>query len=272
MITMTNKTKFFFSWILALSLLLVQIGGVLAAPALPNQSTVSGMIQSITLESDTVTGVTLVSISLMDANQLLQTIRVSLETAIAQGFVVLNADGKPSINNAALGKSVEIDPSSIIPTRQETEHPVGSALATFFAGIDGMDYETIMAAHEQGVGFGVIAQALWLTTKLEGDSEIFEALIEAKQTGDFSTFILEDGSSPENWGQLRKAILDKDEKNSVGVVMSDSDHNNGNGNGNNGNGNTNDKDKDKEKDKNREKDKDKDPNKDKSKRLSTESR
>ena len=270
MSTMTNKTKFFFSLMLALSLLLVPIGGVLAAPTLPGQSSVSGMIQSITLESDTVTGVTLVSIDLMDTNQLVQTIRVSLETAIAQGFVVLNADGKPSINSAALGKSVEIDLSSIIPTRQETEHPVGSALATFFAGIAGMDYETVMTAHEQGVGFGVIAQTLWLTTKLGGDSEIFEAMIEAKQTGDFSTFILEDGSSPENWGQLRKAILAKDEKNSVGVVMSALDHNNdngngqgnngigsedGNGNGNNRNGNTNDKDKNKEKDKGPDKDK-----------------
>ncbi len=75
-----------------------------------------------------------------------------------------------------------------------------------------MDYETIMSAHEQGVGFGAIAQALWLTTKLEGNAEIFEILIEAKQTGDFSAFVLEDGSSPENWGQLRKAIIGKDKK------------------------------------------------------------
>ncbi len=260
MVTMTNKMKFFFSLILALSLFPFQVGGVLAAPTLQSQSSVSGMIQSITLETNTATGVTLVSIDLIDAEQLLQTVRVSLETAIAQGFVVLNGDGKPAINNAALGQPVEIDSSSIIPTRQELEHPVGSALATFFAGIAGMDYETVMTAHEQGAGFGVIAQALWLTTKLEGDAEIFEALVEAKQTSDFSAFILEDGSLPKNWGQLRKAILDKDQKNSVGVVMSDPDHNNGNGNGqdNNGNGSengngngngNNDEDKDKEKDK-----------------------
>ncbi len=246
MVTMTNKMKFFFRSILALSLFLFQVGGVLAAPALQSQSAVSGLIQSITLETNTATGVTLVSIDLIDADQLLQTVRVSLETAIAQGFVVLNGDGKPAINNAALGQPVEIDSSNIIPTRQEIEHPVGSALATFFAGIAGMDYETVMTAHEQGAGFGVIAQALWLTTKLEGDAEIFEALVEAKQTSDFSTFILEDGSSPENWGQLRKAILDTDPNNSVGVIMSNQDNNgngsnNGNGNGqdNNGNGSDN---------------------------------
>jgi hypothetical protein len=192
------------------------------------------------LEANTVTGVTLVSVDLIDDNQVVQSVRVSLETAIAQGLVVLNGDGKPNINNVALGKLVEIDPSSIIPTRQENQHPVGSALATFFSDIPGMDYETIMSAHEQGVGFGVIAQALWLTTKLEGNAEIFETLIEAKQTGDFSAFILEDGSTPENWGQLKKAILAKDKKNGLGIVISNSNnHGNGNNenNGNNGNGN-----------------------------------
>jgi hypothetical protein len=233
---MTNQTKFFFSILLALSLFLIQMEGVSAAPGLQNQSLVGGIVQSITLEADTITGVTLVSIDVLDTNQAIQTVRVSLETAIAQGLVVLNGDGKPVINNAALGKQIEIDPSSIIPIRQETQHPVGSALATFFADIAGLDYETIMMAHEQGVGFGLIAQSLWLTTKLEGDAEIFNALIEARQTGDYSAFVLEDGSSPENWGQLRQAILDNDQNNSVGVIMSNQDNNgNGTGQGNNGN-------------------------------------
>ena len=240
MVTMINRTKFFLSLILALSLLLIQVGGVFAAPGLQSQPPVSGMIQSITLETNTATGVTLVGIVLIDANQLSQTVRVSLETAIAQGFVLLNGDGKPGINNAALGKPVEIDEADVIPAREETPHPVGNALATFFADIDGIDYETIMAAHEQGAGFGVIAQGLWLTTKLEGDAELFEALINAKQTGDFSVFILEDGSSPKNWGQLRIAILDNDQKNSVGVIMSNQDNNsNGNVQDSNGNGSDN---------------------------------
>jgi hypothetical protein len=240
--TMTNKTKFYLSLILALSVLLRQVEGVFAAPHFEGQAPVSGMIQSITLENDTVTGVTLVSIDIIDANQNLQAVRVSLETAIEQGFVVLNGDGRPGINNAVLGKPIELDPTSIIPKRQETQHPVGSALATFFSDISGMDYETIMAAHQQGVGFGIIAQALWLTTKLGGNADVFEALINAKQTGDFSEFILEDGSTPENWGQLRKAVLDKHLNNSVGVIMSNQDNNgngNGQGNGNNGNGSQN---------------------------------
>jgi hypothetical protein len=255
-----NKTKFFLSLFLTLSLLLIQVGGVFAAPALENLTPVSGIVQSITLEADTVTGVTIVSVDLIDNNQVMQSVRVSLEAAIAQGLVELNGDGKPGINNSALGKPVEIDPTNIIPSEEKNQHPVGSALATFFSDIDGIDYETIMTAHELGVGFGVIAQTLWLTTKLEGNAEIFETLLHAKQTGDYSAFILEDGSSPENWGQLKKAILDKDKKNSLGVVMSNSDHNgSGNDQSNNGNGNGNNgdkgKDKPKEKDKGNGKDK-----------------
>ena len=237
---MTHKTRFFLSLVLALTLLLVQFGGVFASPARQNPDPVGGIVQSITLEADTVTGVTTVSVDVMDGTELPQTIRVSLETAIAQGFVILNGDGKPEINNSALGKPVEIESSSLIPAHEENDHPLAHALATFFSDIEGIDYQTIMTAHEQGVGFGVIAQTLWLTTKLEGDSEIFEELIHAKQTGDFSSFILEDGTTAENWGQLKKAILGKDKKDGLGVVISNSNnHGNGNDNNpaNNGNGN-----------------------------------
>lgn len=237
---MTHKTRFFPSLVLALTLLLVQVGGVFASPARQNPNPVGGIVQSITLEADTVTGVTIVSVDVMDSNDAMQSVRVTLEVAIAQGLVILNGDGKPEINNSALGQPVEIAPASLIPNDEENDHPVANALATFFSDIEGIDYQTIMTTHEQGVGFGVIAQTLWLTTKLEGDAAIFEELIHAKQTGDFSSFILEDGSSPENWGQLKKAILGKDKKDGLGVVISNS-NNHGNGNddnpGNHGNDN-----------------------------------
>ena len=237
---MTHTTRFFLSLFLALTFLVVQVGEVFALPARQNPNPVGGIVQSITLEADTVTGVTIVSVALMDADDGLQTVRVSLEKAIAQGLVELNGDGKPVINNSALGNPIEIESSSLIPTREENEHPIANALATFFSTVDGIDYEMIMTAHEQGVGFGVIAQTLWLTTRLEGDAEIFRELIYAKQTGDFSAFVLEDGSTPENWGQLKKAILEKDKKKGLGVILSHSnDHENGNSNnpGNNEDGN-----------------------------------
>lgn len=254
-----DKTKFSLSLVLAFSLLLIQVGGAFAAPAWQGSTTVGGVVQSITLETDSTTGITTVIVDLVGENEALQSVRVSQKTALVLGLVVLNGDGKPGINKLALGLPVEINPKDVIPVEAKSEHPVGSALATFFSNIAGINYEIIMAAHEKGIGFGVIAQALWLTTKLKGNSDIFEALLYAKQTGDYSDFTLEiDGSTPKNWGQLRKAILDKD--NAVGVVMSDSavrgrdnrDHNDnpGHGNGNNGTNNPN-KDKNKEKDKNK---------------------
>lgn len=116
-----------------------------------------------------------------------------------------------------------------------------------------MDYETIITYHDDGFGFGVIAQALWLTNNLEGDTETFEALLQAKQSGDYSTITLADGSTPDNWGDVVKSLKKGD---NLGSVMSGkgqtseeasteattetTTNGRGNGNsGNNGNGNGN---------------------------------
>lgn len=254
---MKHSTKLLICFLLACSLMLTPVGMANAAPAPQTQILVSGMVESITLETNSATGITTVSITVLDNDQMLQSVRVTLETGIAMGLVVLNGDGKPEINPVALGKPVEID-SSIVLLEQQNQHPVGSALATFFSGVEGIDYEAVMSAHEQGVGFGIIAQMLWLTTKMDGDAEIFTELITAKQTGDYSAFVLEDGSIPQNWGQLRKAILDGDKNGGIGISQKDNNDNNANDpanedkdkedNGNNGN-----KDKDKDKDKDKEK-------------------
>jgi hypothetical protein len=116
----------------------------------------------------------------------------------------LDEDGNPVINEDALGLDIEIDPSDVIPGVDEIQHPVGSALATFFSNIPGLDYDTIMNVHEAGNGFGVIAQALWLTRKLGGDADAFMTIIEAKKSGDFSSITLSDGTTPLNWGQFKK--------------------------------------------------------------------
>jgi hypothetical protein len=81
-------------------------------------------------------------------------------------------------------------------------------------------------------------------------------ILEAKTTGDYSAFVLPDGSTPTNWGQFKKAALGKDKKN-LGIIVSghaepgddtttitsdqhgngkDKNKNKGNGHGN-GNGN-----------------------------------
>jgi hypothetical protein len=242
-----SRMKLLLSIFLTIILSLTQVGGVFAAPASAEAAPISGTVQRITLESDPTTGVITVIVDVTDSNEVVQTVRVNQETALALGVVVLDGDGNPVINNAALGETVEIDPTAAIPDQQEPQHPVGNALATFFSDIEGVDYETIMSAHESGVGFGVIAQALWLTSELEGNSQLFQDLLYAKQQNDYSAFsdFTEDGSTPKNWGQLRKALLNKK---SLGVVMSDHD-NNGNGNPGNGNGTNQNKDKNKDKDK-----------------------
>ena len=233
------NTKFLVNLIMVFAVLVAQVSAVFAAPAL-----ITGTVQSITLETNTNTAVTTVLIIVMDNGES-QTVRITLESAISLGIIRLGGDGNPVINELILGQPVEIEPTAIITDEQMDQHPVGSALATFFSDIIDLDYETIMAAHEDGIGFGVIAQALWLTRKLDGAADMFVAIIDAKKSKDFSAFVLEDGTIPQNWGQFKKTIMDG-KKGKPSIVLANQD-NTSNENGN-GNGNGNDKDKDKEKD------------------------
>ena len=233
-----KNTKFLASSILVFAILVAQVSAVFAAPVV-----IAGTVQSITLETNTNTAVTTVLVTVMDNGES-QTVRITLESAITLGIVILGGDGNPVINELILGQPVEIDPTTVITEEPMDQHPVGSALATFFSDIIDLDYETIMAAHDDGTGFGVIAQALWLTRKLDGAADMFVAIIDAKRTKDFSAFVLEDGTIPQNWGQFKKVVMDG-KRGKPGIVMADKD-NNGAGNGN-GNGNGKDKDKDKDK-------------------------
>ncbi len=242
-----NRMKLLLGIVLTTILLVGQVGGVLAAPLSQDVPLIHGTVQGITLESDPATGVITVIVDVMESNQSMQKVRLTQETAIALGLVLLDGDGNPVINKKALVKTVEIDPATAIPEKKEHEHPVANALATFFADIEGIDYDTIMAAHENGVGFGVIAQALWLSSELGGDSQLFQDLLYAKQHNDYSAFgdFTEDGNPPKNWGQLRQALLSNK---GFGLAMSNHGNNGNNSNGN-GIGNETNKDKDKNKDK-----------------------
>jgi hypothetical protein len=239
-----SRMKLFLSIILTIIISMVQVGRVFAAPALQSPAPITGKVEKITLETDPNSGITTVIIDVLDADQVVQTLRVSQETArVPLGLIVLNGDGNPVINKLALGKPVEIDPTTVIPDQEKSQHPVGSALARFFSDIADEEnlYNAIMDAHNQGVGFGVIAQALWLTSELGGDSQLFQDLLYAKVHKDYGAFsdFTEDGTTPKSWGQLRKALLSKK---SLGIVMSNHDDN---GNHENENGNNKDKNKDK---------------------------
>lgn len=248
-----KRTKIILSILLATIFLATQIIVVGAAPATQDTTTISGTIDNIELEEDAETEITTVVVTLTVGEEI-QTVRISLEDASDLGLVI-NADTDPVVDTSRFGSDLEINSAIVISDApaemtEEAQHPVGSALAGFFNDLLGVNYETIMEYHDEGVGFGLIAQALWMTNALEGDSEIFAAILEAQQSKDFSGITLPDGSTPQNWGQFRKAVLSDHEKAkaNLGAIMSGraADDQGNNGQvvpGNNGNGPDKDKDK-----------------------------
>lgn len=245
------KSNLLTSLVLAIMLLATQTRAILAAGALQAAEPVRGAVESITLETDTITGITTVTVTLVDQDELFQTVRVSIRTALVLGLVRLDGDGKPGANNSFLGQFIEIEPALVIPEREVDHHPVGNALATLFSNVPGVNYATIMAAHGQGIGFGVIAQALWLTARLEGDSGVFQVIVAARQSGDYTAFLLEDGTTPKNWDELRNAILDTSKKGNPGIMVAGpaKDKGKGDDKGNGDQGAHGNGDKEKEKDK-----------------------
>jgi hypothetical protein len=250
-----KDSKILIAFMLAIAVLVSQFGAVLAAPAL-QEGTISGTVTGLVCEVDLSTTAKTFLVTTQGADGTSQTVRIDQFTADRLKLITINTDGSPDCSPEALenarGMEVTIDTTAIIPDEEENQHPVGAALATFFEEEkditfeDMTTYDAIMKAHEEdGFGFGVIAQALWLTLKLESalpelsPEEIFQMILDAKQKGDFSEFAsLFQDETPQNWGQFRKAVLDGDKKGNLGTVMSNKDNDNGN-NGNNGNGQSN---------------------------------
>jgi len=258
-----NKLKLIFTLGLMLTVLFAQVGSAAAAPQSQTATPITGTIQSITTE--TTNGVTTVVVTLLDAQNVVQTVRISVATAAS--LLLLQVDGTgqpildpvtglPLVDTSKEGTSIEIDSTLVIPdpTTEEAVHPISALLASFF----GVDATAIDAFHNDGFGFGVIAQALWMSQNLNGDATLAGDILQAKQDKDFETFFeahpdLFDGTIPTNWGQFRKAVLNK--KNNLGVIVSgheespanlsaQPEHGNGNNNGN-GHGQGNNKNKNK---------------------------
>jgi hypothetical protein len=219
---------------------------------------ITGTVQSVEFETDAESGETTVLVTLLDDMGETQTLRLSLETAESLGLITTDPEtGEPSVAEGAVGSEVIIDPVVVIPDETEGEeegeeestHPVGFAVSEFFGSLVGVDYDAIMASHEDGFGFGVIVQALWLANQIDGDAATFEALLEAKQSGDYSGITLADGSTPDNWGDVVKSLKKGSNLGSVMSGRADSGDEEvetterGKGNGNNGNGKGNNKDK-----------------------------
>lgn len=243
--------KIFVSILLAIALVTFATGTVFA-----QTESVVVTVEAVEFGTDA-NGETIVILTLSGQEEPVQ---VSVETAESLGLVTTNSEtGEVTVTESAVGSEVTIESGNIIPSEGEgeetSEHPVGSALSEFFGELLGVEYETVMEQHESGFGFGVIAQALWLTNQIDGDTETFVALLEAKESGDYSNITLADGSTPDNWGDVVKSLKQGENLGSVmsnkgansdtedgtekGKGNSNGNKGNGNGNGNGGNGNGN---------------------------------
>ena len=242
-----NKIKSILTLALTFVVLFAQVGNATAAPLAQTSTPITGSIQNITTE--TTNGVTTVVVTLLDAQNVTQTVHLSVDNAVTLGLVALDpTTNAPVVNQAQIGQPVNIDSTLVIPSTTVAVNPISSILATFFGG----DASAVDEMHNEGFGFGVIAQALWMSKNLNGEIP-FDVILQAKQDGSGS-FTMSDGTviTYTNWGQLKKALLDK--KNNLGVVVSGhennqdnasqpsngNEHGNGKGNGQgNGHGNGN---------------------------------
>jgi hypothetical protein len=262
-----NKLKLILTMALTFAVLFAQVGSAAAAPLAQTPTDITGTISQIQIQ--TTNGVTTVLVTLTDSQNVPHTVTISEATAISLKLLQVDGNNQPILDPNGLPMPVVLDPNNplsvtvaagdIIPdTTNVAVNPISSLLATFFGG----DASIIDGYHNDGFGFGVIAQALWMSRNLTGtegqvgDTSLAGDILQAKQDKDFAAFfekhpdLLADGESiPTNWGQFRKAFSDK--KNNLGVVVSGhgdnpdnssqsehgkgqgKDNNNGKGNGHN---------------------------------------
>lgn len=214
-----SRAKAFISILMVLILIALSGASVWAAPGGQQEepTTIIGVVEEIDFDEETNT----VLVTLVDELGETHKLSMSLEKAIELELVDENGDPIVNIGEDA----VEIPLGDDVQVIEEAEHPVASALASafveLFADAAGLDYETIMEYHEKGNGFGLIAQACWMSVALEGNPSLFGDILDAKKKHDFSTIELPEGvETPKNWGQFRKVVLGSEKAKNLGAIMS----------------------------------------------------
>jgi hypothetical protein len=228
-----SKTKFLTSLLLAMAVLFAQVGIVAAAP--PTQDTTPPAITGITTETDE-NGVTTVLVTLEAEGEAPQTVRISLDYAIELGLIDPTTQEPVLLENVPLDTTV--DPARVIevvPSEEPVEdvHPIALILAKFFDEEPGVVNEY----HLDGFGFGVIAQAMWMSRNLTGteeevgDASLAGDILQAKRDKNYEAFfesLFEDHPElqeqfgdelPTNWGQFKKVL--KEKKQNLGVIVSE---------------------------------------------------
>ncbi len=207
------------SILLAMLSIVALAGTATAASASVVPTTISGTIENIKAVTDTEADSTTVRVKLLDSNNKLITVHVSVETALLLNLVTLDpVTNLPVVNETMIGQVITIDPALVIeddPEETDGENKVASLLAKFF----NIEYATVFGFHEDGFGFGEISQSLWMADKL-GDITLAEQILAAKVSGDYSAFTLPGDTIPTNWGQFRKAVLGQGGKANQGQIIS----------------------------------------------------
>ena len=246
------KTKIITTFLLAFAVLFAQVGTAAAAPLAQDVTPITGEIQNITIETDGDGLPTAVVVDIFDEELgATQTIRLSIETALALGLITLDPDtNEPVADDSQIGETVEIDPTTVLTEEEESNHIISTLLGMFF----GEDASVIDGYHEDGFGFGVIAQAMWMSQNFSDDASLAGDILVAKKDKDFEAFfeahaeyLAEGEEIPTNWGQFKKAFSDK--KNNLGSVVSGQADEATDEESSPGNGNGKDKGKNKDKDK-----------------------
>lgn len=215
------KTKIITPLLLTFAVLFAQVGTAAAAPLNQDTTPITGEILGITVETDG-DGLATVVVEMLNELGETQTIRISVEDALALELITLDPDtDDPIVDESKFGETVEIDPSIVITEEDESHHIISTLLAAFF----GEDAGVIDSYHEDGYGFGVIAQAFWMSKNFSGDATLAGDILVAKKNKDFDTFfethpeyLAEGEEIPTNWGQFKKAFSNK--KNNLGSVVS----------------------------------------------------
>jgi hypothetical protein len=224
------KTKFFATLLVVLAVLFGQVGGVLAAPVAQDTTLIEGTVTDITTQ--TTDGVTTVLVTVKDDLGVSQTYRLSVEDADGLDLVIVDeATNTVTVDSSKLNQPVSIDTTVVDAVLVEEEvvdedpfNPVAGMLADFF----NVSNTEINDMHEDGFGFGVIAQALWISRDVDGntDTELATDILTLKQEKNFDEFFKKypalldefDGDVPSNWGQFKKVL--KENKQNLGQIVS----------------------------------------------------
>ncbi|HLO14437.1 MAG TPA: hypothetical protein VK206_06395 [Anaerolineales bacterium] len=239
-----SNTKLFASILLVLAVLFAQVGSVAAAS--PTQdgtttTTISGTITDIQVKTDA-NGETVVVVTVEGY----QPITLTAQEAADNHLYDLDTQQLTAAKDDAVQDMV-VDSADVIPAEPPQVHPISWLLAEFFSDGDAAvanqlavaidsfhngDFEVNDEGETQVFGFGVIAQALWMSSDVNGgtaDTDLAGQILIAKQTGDYDitladgTSLFTDGDVPTNWGQFKQALKSfntENDKHNLGVIVS----------------------------------------------------